>query len=35
MLPDARKKLGKDADEMGPKMQARKEELLPPGKKAA
>lgn len=35
MLPDARKKLGAEADEMGPKMLARKKELMPPSRKAA
>ena len=35
MLPDARKTLGKEADNMGPKMQARKAQLAPPNKKSA
>ena len=32
MLPDARKKLGKEANELGPKMQARKAQLMPPNR---
>jgi hypothetical protein len=33
MLPDARKTLGAEADELGQKMEARKAELLPPNKR--
>ena len=32
MLPDARKTLGAEADELGPKMQARKAQLMPPNR---
>ena len=32
MLPDARKTLGKEADDLGPKMQARKAQLIPPNR---